>query len=720
MAAHQTRPRLDKDSPLSIREQWARQHSIYAIQDEWNKLLRLAKPADGIDYAPDFLKGDTLPAAPLRIPKQHSKPDDAEGGSLEVNVGIIGAGAAGLFTAMTLEYLNGAQTGVKFTYDILEADSQRSGGRLFTYQFSTDPHDDYDVGAMRFPDHPVMTRTFDLFKKLGMNVEPLGPSGPSGDPPLGSLVPYYMTNIDPVSNQAQEPWRYNDVNQWGSYSSIVKISGTDPWQLDADRSLEIDPELLASGLDPGTIFQRLIEPIRQALKDDIQNHTNTGWDMLMSFDSMTTTQFLSTPYPPPSSKWPQPDVAKLPPYNYDTIQWFETFNGGTDWYDQAFSEIVLESLDFEYKTAEDPGPAINWYCVLGGAQQLATRMETSISSKVQYSSLATRIAVQAPMSVDVTINGGPDPAKPGGTTKTYSCVFNTTTLGCLEHMDTTAAGLNSATRTATRALGYGPSCKVAIRFTHAWWIHDLPADTCVKRGGLGHSDLNMRTCVYPSYNINDPPGTPAVLLVSYTWQQDAQRLGSLFTGDPSTETALRDLLIADLVKLHSSNRPGDPTPEQLYDIIQPAYMTHFAWDWYTNPNTAGAFAFFRPFQFSSMWGKMIQPSGDVVVVGEHASPHHAWVVGALESVVHGLAAWCHVNAGKQPALKDVINVLVGDEEGNPFWNGLLGVWDRQELLEGRRREREGEEHAEKKHSAKKRRAHEFLSELGVMKEVAVR
>ena len=63
---------------------------------------------------------------------------------------------------------------------------------------------------------------------------------------------------------------------------------------------------------------------------------------------------------------------------------------GTNWYDQAFSEVVLESLDFEFPKPGDPD--IEWYCILGGAQQLATKMEAEVNklssnpNKVEYSS----------------------------------------------------------------------------------------------------------------------------------------------------------------------------------------------------------------------------------------------------------------------------------------------------------------------------------------------
>lgn len=80
------------------------------------------------------------------------------------HVGIVGAGMAGLYTAMILKTL-------EIPYEILEA-SNRIGGRVYTHRFSNDPGDYYDVGAMRFPDIPIMDRTFKLFRQLGIEKRP--------------------------------------------------------------------------------------------------------------------------------------------------------------------------------------------------------------------------------------------------------------------------------------------------------------------------------------------------------------------------------------------------------------------------------------------------------------------------------------------------------------------------------------------------------------------
>jgi monoamine oxidase len=93
-----------------------------------------------------------LPIANTRH-QEDTEHEDVEG----YKVGIIGAGVAGMFTAMIFDYLNDVYK-LNVDYEILEADEKRHGGRLYTYKFPTiDEHPDiglhdyYDVGAMRFP-----------------------------------------------------------------------------------------------------------------------------------------------------------------------------------------------------------------------------------------------------------------------------------------------------------------------------------------------------------------------------------------------------------------------------------------------------------------------------------------------------------------------------------------------------------------------------------------
>lgn len=359
----------------------------------------------------------------------------------------------------------------------------------------------------------------------------------------------------------------------------------------------------------------------------------------------------------------------------------EDDHSGTNWYDQAHSETVLESMDFDY-----PGSDTEWYCVMGGAQQLPINMQAKLAAQPSYNCKATAIrATGTQMSMAVDYTDSTNPASPVQKTANYNGVFASTTLSCLRLIDTTTTAMSYDVKQAIRSLGYGPSAKAGIKFSRAWWIWDLETvgSNNITSGGLGHSDLSIRTCVYPSYNIADPQGSEAVLLVSYTWQQDAERIGALMSslpdnGAPDTpaaiaahearladelRTGLRDLLIKDLATLHT---PPGGDYQQVYKLINGLYVDHYSHDWTHDPNTMGAFAFFRPQQFSTLWPKLIQPSGDLVIVGEAASPHHAWVVGALESAVHGVHAWLYQNAAVIPGASSAIQLLETAQDGNPF------------------------------------------------------
>lgn len=309
---------------------------------------------------------------------------------------------------------------------------------------------------------------------------------------------------------------------------------------------------------------------------------------------------------------------------------------------------MLEHLDFSYSRDTE------WWCIEGDAQQLAFKMAAKLKnqSAISYDSRITGIDVSVADKAKVKLNGQYQGH--------YAGVFNSTSLGCMQQMDLRKAGLTYGQKQAIRSLGYGASAKVGMKFREPWWITEFG----IKEGGLGHSDLPIRTTVYPSYNIHDfhdwcdtqdsrehpyPTSKSAVLLCSYKWQQDAQRIGTLISSSSCHETAreeeaaLKELVLRDLALLHAHHHKKDLTPEQVYEMIAPLYVDHYAHDWYHNPNTFGAFAFFRPQQFSSMWPSIIAPSPSLVMIGEHASNHHAWVVGALESAVHGVHGWLTQN-----------------------------------------------------------------------------
>ena len=113
---------------------------------------------------------------------------------------------------------------------------------------------------------------------------------------------------------------------------------------------------------------------------------------------------------------------------------------------------------------------------------------------------------------------------------------------------------------------------------------------------------------------------------------------------PKCEDSLKALMLDNLARLHTRSLPENKAEwekeyKELLDKITDLYDTHHAYDWSTDPYAAGgAFALFGPGQFSKLYPHIIRPSSDsrFHIVGEHASVHHAWIAGALNSAYRGV------------------------------------------------------------------------------------
>ncbi len=72
-----------------------------------------------------------------------------------------------------------------------------------------------------------------------------------------------------------------------------------------------------------------------------------------------------------------------------------------------------------------------------------------------------------------------------------------------------------------------------------WWM-----TVCgITEGGVAKTDQSIRACVYPSYNLYDDPEKPGVLLASYTWSAEAEKIGALIDRrSPENEYELKELV----------------------------------------------------------------------------------------------------------------------------------------------------------------------------------
>lgn len=133
---------------------------------------------------------------------------------------------------------------------------------------------------------------------------------------------------------------------------------------------------------------------------------------------------------------------------------------------------------------------------------------------------------------------------------------------------------------------------------------------------------------------------------------------------PAGEEQLKEVALHNLALLHAQ-RPEDY--QDVLDMLHKEYDTHHAYDWYKDQTMAGAFAYFGPGQFSNMWQEIIKPNafGQLYMIGEAASAHHGWIVGALESVVRAvfvmLEGLHHANPEFVP-YQDAMEILM-DKDG---------------------------------------------------------
>lgn len=482
---------------------------------------------------------------------------------------IVGAGIAGLYIAMILDSLKVPN----LTYDILEANS-RVGGRIYTHHFSNEPHDYYDIGAMRFPHIPVMDRTFDLFCRTGM-----------------PLIPYYLSGPN-------TPSLFND--------RLYDKSDSDPYHVSIANGGCVPDDVVDN---VGDILEQTFGPYKDKLAENFEE----GFDELMKVDHFSTREYLKSGGPDGEQRH----------YDYFSIQWMETMNTSTNLFDQAFSESVLDSFDFDYpKEHKWCSKQPNWCCIEGGTSLLSDAMHKMLNTRVETNKRVERISINRKSNVDGNMLVkcvDETTARPG-----YSTVFATPALGCLARMDLRTLELHPSQKDAIRSLHYDDSVKVALQFSYPWWI----VDCCITGGGVASTDLPLRTCVYPSYNLKDGSDKPAVLLATYTWAQDANRMGSLINPQHSTndEEELVELILQNLAQLHAKHTT--------YERIKTSFTGIYdAYSWSHDPTTAGAFALFGPGQFSNLYPFLSRPTAESKfhIVGEAASAHHAWLVGALDS-----------------------------------------------------------------------------------------
>lgn len=156
---------------------------------------------------------------------------------------------------------------------------------------------------------------------------------------------------------------------------------------------------------------------------------------------------------------------------------------------------------------------------------------------------------------------------------------------------------------ALRRVPYDPSVKAAIQVRGRRWESQDGV-----RGGISVTDGLMRNVHYPEPGES---GERQVLVVGYTWGEDALRLGAL------DESRRAQLMVTELDRLH----PGIASDVEVFRSVV----------WQHDPHFGGAFAHYAPGSESQLLAAISSPYGLVGFCGEHTSRQHGWVEGAVES-----------------------------------------------------------------------------------------
>ncbi|KAG1849194.1 hypothetical protein F4604DRAFT_1907473 [Suillus subluteus] len=504
-------------------------------------------------------------------------------------VGILGAGAGGLYTALILQDLG-------IPYHIIEAQG-KVGGRLLTYKFQDgtgSPYNYFDIGAMRFPKISSMQRVFNLFDYPPLN---------EGSISLKTKVkPFYFVG----GGNNNTLYSYNGVTVRQN-----AMPPSDPFKADqVIQDVVSSNPYIAVGVK--AIMDDVIGPFATRLLDDLKTGGSEGWKYMRSFDHYSTRAYMQLKYIPcPSLGLPNKSLST------DVVNWCETFDKSTGWYDRALSETVLEAVAFGWHPGPNPPPT-QWFCIDGGANEIAACMEQYIrkNSKdaITFNSRVTAIGINED-------NSGMDVVTDNKDLHKFSHVISTIPLPVLRTVDLSQAGLSPMQSNALRTLNYGPSIKIGMQFRTAWWTTgtDLSGNPLNIVGGQTYTDRPLRTVVYPSFG-SVQAGTTTTLIASYCWTEDATRLGALIGRDDAT---LEQLVLKELADLHNVD----------IKYLRNQLIETKGWSWSHDPYTMGAFAFFGPGKFGNLYTSLNNPAagGYLHFAGEAISVRHAWVEGALDS-----------------------------------------------------------------------------------------
>lgn len=317
----------------------------------------------------------------------------------------------------------------------------------------------------------------------------------------------------------------------------------------------------------GLYWEDTIRPLVKMIETDRE----TGWEKINAeYDQYSVREFL-----------------ELKGWSEGMIEMFGLLNNQEAMMNSSFLELFREDGGNYYT---------NMCQIVGGADQLPHAFLPELGTRIRYG--ARMIAIdQTPDEVVVHYQ-----TRAGRFEARGDYAIITVPFPVLRHVEVLKP-FSRAKQRAIRQLHYDASAKIFFQTRRRFWEQD---DGIF--GGGTVTDLAIRNLYYTDYGRETGRG---ILLVSYTWSEDAQRWGSLLPHE-RIEQALENTSI-------------------IHPQIREEFETGASHMWHDDPFAGGAFALFDPGQQTLLHDEIIKPEGRIHFAGEHASLYHAWIQGAFES-----------------------------------------------------------------------------------------
>ncbi|WP_271404616.1 flavin monoamine oxidase family protein [Kocuria palustris] len=483
-------------------------------------------------------------------------------------VAVIGAGLSGLITAYEL---------MKLGLRPVVYEAGQIGGRLKTASFDAAPEVVADLGGMRFP---VSGRAlYHYIDLVGLETEAF----PN---PLSDVTPSTVIELGGQSHYARTP---DELPEF--FNEVARA-----WQSAIDDDAEA-------------------EQMKDALRDRDTARIKEIWNRLLPrMDEQTFYGFIAE-----SQAFREAGFAHR--------EAFGQVGFGTGGWDTDFPNSILEILRVVYTDADDGHRRI-----LGGAQQLPERLWRHVPDQLEHWPAGTSLqslhggapagAVSAIRRDETT--GELEITERWGRTRRYAAVVTACQSWLLStRIDTQESLFPAPLWTALERSHYMQSSKTFVMVDRPFW-KDVDPETGRDTLSMTLTDrLNRAT-----YLLDDGDDKPAVILLSYTWNDDAMKWLSL-DADQRVE-----------LMLHSLKQIYPDVDIASHIVGQPITVS-----WESDPNFMGAFKANLPGHYRYQQRLFTHFQQDdlpehqrgIFLAGDDISWTAGWAEGAVQTALN--AAW---------------------------------------------------------------------------------